>query len=41
MNAYGGVEVKLQAFLNSTLGDVASASLFGQFTPEENAPFTQ
>ena len=41
MKAYGGVKVQLQAFLNSALGDVASASLFGQFTSEESTPFTQ
>jgi len=41
MKAYGGVGVELQAFLNSALGDVVSASLFGQFTPEESTRFTQ
>jgi hypothetical protein len=41
MKAYGGVEVQLQAFLNSALGDVASYSLFGHFTPEERTPCTQ
>jgi hypothetical protein len=41
MKAYGGVEVQLPAFLNSALGDVASASLSGQCTPEESTPFTQ
>jgi hypothetical protein len=41
MKAYGGVEVQLQEFLNSALGDVALALLFGQFTPEESTPFTQ
>jgi hypothetical protein len=40
MKAYGGVVVQLQAFLNSALGDLVSASLFGQFTPEESTRFT-
>jgi hypothetical protein len=41
MKVYGGVEVQFQACLNSSLGDVASASLFGQFIAEENTPLTQ
>ena len=41
MKAYGGVEVQRQALLNSALGYVASASLFGQFNPKESTPFTQ
>jgi hypothetical protein len=41
MKAYGRVKAQLQACLNSALGEVASASLFGQFTPEESTPFTQ
>jgi hypothetical protein len=41
MNVYGGVEVQLQASLNSALGDMGSASLLGQFIAEESTPFTQ
>lgn len=41
MKAYGVVEVQLQACLNSALGNVALALLFGQFTPKESTLFTK